>query len=127
MGSTVHVRKSPFPCFKYEDRKISVFLGWFNGRYIQVSVLDQEGPTDVFSVDYEADVRSVDYETKPRSWGNPGRYKPGRWVDYLRMVHEKMALVKEAQEAAQRLQEKQEEERLFGLIDDSNLFPDVAP
>ena len=85
LGDTVYVEKSPFPSSKYEDEKIEVFFGWLddrlNHRYIDISVIDQGVPTVVFSVNYDAG--------KPIMWGNPVLYKPGRWVDYLRMVHEK--------------------------------------
>ena len=94
----------------YEDGLIAVRVNKFSEN-ITISILRNRENSPVF-------------EAYHRHRNQPNRYNPGGWTRHLEKLADRAQGIQEEKEAAQAEEKRLEEQKLFGAVDDSDLFPD---
>ena len=95
----------------YEDGLIEVRVNNFSDR-VKISILRNGENVPVF-------------ESYDRHQNQPNRYNPGGWIGHLEKLADRAQGIQEEERAAQAEERRLEEQKLFGAVDDSDLFPDA--
>ncbi len=95
----------------YEDGLIAVRVNKFSDN-VKISILRNGENVPVF-------------EGRDRHQNQPNRYNPGGWTGHLEKLADQAQGIQEEDQAAQAEEKRLEERKLFGAVDDSDLFPDA--